>query len=54
MYLQWGLVRIEGLVIDGEAATAVQLLEKGPEDLASEVVGAIKEQCGLSETERKN
>jgi len=54
MYLQWGLVRIDGLIIDGEPATAVQLLEKGPEDLAREVVGAIKEQCGLSEAERKN
>src|ERR1700733_283647 len=54
MYLQWGLVRVDGLIIDGEAATAVQLLEKGPEDLAREVVGAIKEQCGLTEAERKN
>jgi hypothetical protein len=54
MYLEWGLVRIDGLSIDGEAATVVQLLEKGPEDLAREVVGAIKEQCGLSEAERKN
>jgi hypothetical protein len=54
MYLQWGLVRVEGFLIDGEPATAVQLLEKGPEDLAREVVTAIKEQCGLSEAERKN
>src|SRR5580704_12617069 len=54
MYLQWGLVKIDGLIIDGEAASAVQLLEKGPEDLAREVVGAIKEQCGLTEAERKN
>jgi hypothetical protein len=42
------------LMIDGEAATAAQLLEKGPEALAREVVNAIKEQCGLSEAERKN
>jgi hypothetical protein len=54
MYLQWGLVKIDGLIIDGEAATAVQLLEKGPENLAHEIVGAIKEQCGLAEAERKN
>jgi len=54
MYLQWGLVKIDGLIIDGEAASTVQLLEKGPEDLAREVVGAIKEQCGLTEAERKN
>ncbi len=45
---------VEGLIIDGEAATVTQLLEKGPEDLAREIVGAIREQCGLSEAERKN
>src|ERR1700680_2098210 len=27
MYLRWGLVKIDGLTIDGEAATAVQLIE---------------------------
>jgi|ERR1035441_7981551 hypothetical protein len=54
MYLHWGLLSIEGLIIDGEPATAERLLEKGPEDLTREVVSAIKEQCGLSETERKN
>ena len=54
MYLQWGLVSIEGLIIDGEPATAARLLEKGPEDLTREIVSAIKEQCGLSEPERKN
>ena len=54
MYLQWGLLSIEGLIIDGEPATATRLLEKGPEDLTREVVCAIKEQCGLSEPERKN
>src|ERR1700691_5107929 len=43
MYLQWGLARIEGLVIDGETATVTHLLEKGPEELASEVVDAIKQ-----------
>lgn len=54
MYLHWGLCSIEGLIIDGEPATAARLLEKGPEDLTREVVNAIKEQCGLSEPERKN
>ncbi len=54
MYLEWGLAAIGGLIIDGETATTAQLLEKGPEDLAREVVGAIKEQSGLSEAERKN
>jgi hypothetical protein len=54
MYLRWGLVSIEGLEIDGEPATAGQLIEKGPEELTREIVGTIKEQCGLSDTERKN
>lgn len=54
MYLSWGLVRIENLTIDGEAATAERLLERGPDELTREIVGAIKEQCGLSEGERKN
>ncbi len=54
MYLQWGLAAIDGLIIDGEPATVAQLLERGPEDLAREAVGAIKEECGLSEAERKN
>lgn len=54
MYLTWGLVSLDGFSIDGEPATPVHLLEKGPEDLAREIVGAIKEQCGLNEAERKN
>ena len=54
MYLQWGLVSITGMVIDGEPATAERFLEKGPEDLVREVINAIKAQCGLTEAERKN
>ena len=54
MYLRWGLVRIDGMKIDDEPPTTSQLLEKGPEELTREIVGAIKEQCGLSEAERKN
>jgi hypothetical protein len=54
MYLHWGLVSMDGLTIDGEPATAAQLLEKGPEKLTREIIGAIKEQFGLSEAERKN
>jgi len=54
MYIHWGLLSIEGLIIDGEPATAARLLEKGPENLAREIVSAVKEQCGLSEPERKN
>lgn len=54
MYLRWGLVKVEGLTIDGEAASAEQMIERGPEELVREIVRAIKEECGLSEAERKN
>ncbi len=53
-YLRWGLVRVEGLAIDGEAATPEALVEKGPEELCREVLGAIRAECGLSEAESKN
>jgi hypothetical protein len=54
LYLRWALVEIEGLSIDGEPAGIEQLVEKGPEELTREIVAAIKEQCGLSDAERKN
>jgi hypothetical protein len=54
MYVEWGLESIEGLSIDGEAAGGAELLAKGPDALAREVVDAIKHECGLSEAERKN
>lgn len=54
LYLRWGLVDLEGLVIDGETASTEVLLERGPEPLCAEIVAAIKNQCGLQEEERKN
>ena len=54
IYLRWGLVGIEELLIDGEPATLDSLIERGPEELAREMVDAIKAQCGLTEEERKN
>ena len=53
-YLRWGLLEVAGLEIDGQAATVDLLIEKGPEELAREIVAAIRAQCGLSEDERKN
>jgi len=53
-YLEWGLEEIEGLTIDGEPATPVALIEKGPMELAQEILTRIKRECGLSEDERKN
>ena len=54
LYLRWGLVKIEGLAIDGAAATVQALIESGPEALAKEIVGAIQRECGLTGAERKN
>ncbi len=54
VYLEWGLEEIQGLTIDGDAATPSALIEKGPLDLAKEMLGRIKRECGLSEEQRKN
>src|SRR6185295_13917203 len=54
IYLEWGLEAIEGLTIDGEAATPESLIERGPLLLAEEILSRIKAECGLSQAERKN
>jgi hypothetical protein len=54
LYLEWGLKEIRGLEVDGEIATCAALIERGPEDLVGEVLAAVKSECGLNETERKN
>ena len=53
-YLEWGLAELAGLTIDGEAATPALLMANGPDELTTEIVLAIKAECGLSEEERKN
>jgi hypothetical protein len=54
MYLRWGLVRVHGMTIDGEPADCEKLIAKGPEALVSEIVRAVKSQCGMNEAEIKN
>jgi hypothetical protein len=54
IWLEWGLREIEGLTIDGEAATPESLLGQGPENLTREILAALQAECGLSEEERKN
>ena len=53
-YLEWGLEEVQGLTIDGEPATPAALIEKGPIDLAKEMLDRIKRECGLSEDQRKS
>jgi hypothetical protein len=54
IYLLWGLQEITGLELDGRPATAESLAASGPEELFREALAAVKEQCGLTEAERKN
>jgi hypothetical protein len=54
LYLAWGLEEVRGLSLDGVSATPESLIERGPEALVHEALTAIKTECGLTETERKN
>ena len=54
LYVEWGLVEVRGLSIDGSPADVQALIEKGPERLIDEVIAMIGEQTGLTEQERKN
>jgi hypothetical protein len=53
-YLGWGLVKVDGVQIDGCPANPDTIADAGPEELCREIVAAIKHECGLTETERKN
>ncbi|HUA83212.1 MAG TPA: hypothetical protein VMB85_05090 [Bryobacteraceae bacterium] len=53
-YLEWGLIGVEGMEIDGVAATAASVIEAGPIELTAEILNKIKAGCGLTEDERKN
>ncbi|MGO9094409.1 MAG: hypothetical protein ACLQGV_04235 [Bryobacteraceae bacterium] len=53
-YLSWGLMRVEGLMLDGQPATPETLIAVGAEELIREALAAVKAECGLSEEERKN
>jgi len=49
-----GLLKIEGLEIDGLAATTESLIESGPSGLIDEIWSAINNEAGLTEEQRKN
>ena len=53
LYIDWGLLDIYGLTVDGEPATAALVVQRGPDDLAHEIAAEIKLHCGLTEDERK-
>jgi|SRR5580658_8621511 hypothetical protein len=54
IYLVWGLREVMGIEVDGLPATPESLAASGPEELCREALAAVKQQCGLSEAERKN
>jgi hypothetical protein len=54
VYLLWGLKSVAGLFIDGVEASAEALVERGPEELCREALGAVRSETGLGEAERKN
>ena len=54
IYMLWGLREVKGLEVDGAPATPDSLAASGPEELFREALAAVKQQCGLADTERKN
>jgi hypothetical protein len=53
-YLRTFINKIEGLEIDGQAATVDLLLEDGPEELVDELYGGIVKLLTVSKDEAKN
>jgi hypothetical protein len=53
-YLEWGLISVAGLTIDGEAAEPVVVIDRGPMKLTAEILARIKAEWSLSGDERKN
>jgi hypothetical protein len=54
LYVNWGLLELIGLEVDGVGATPELLVSAGPEEVFREALSAIKAECGLTEDERKN
>lgn len=53
-YLEWGLLGVRGLKIDGVEATPGLLIETGPEELIKEILTSIRAELRLTEEEIKN
>lgn len=54
LYVEWGMEQVEGLEIDGVAATPRTLAAAGPEELFREALRLVKAVSRLSDTETKN
>ncbi len=53
-YIEWGLLQVEGLRIDGRPCDVRLLVEAGPEPLSREIARRIRQECSLTASERKN
>ena len=54
VFVRWGLREVQGLQLDGMAATPDSLAQSGPEGLFREALSAVRAESGLSAAERKN
>lgn len=54
VYLEWGLVEVRGLRVNGQVCSPDLLIAAGPEPLVEEVLSSIQAELELTETERKN
>ncbi len=54
MVLEWAIQSVSALTIDGQEATPELLIEHGPEEVTTEVLGVVERMLGLTESERKN
>jgi hypothetical protein len=54
VYVEWGVLEVAGLEIDGVASTVGMAVELGPEVLCREMAGAVRAELTLNEDERKN
>jgi len=54
LYIEWAVVDLKGLRIDGQEASLSILIERGPESLVREMAEAIAAHLELSDAERKN
>jgi hypothetical protein len=54
LYVQWGVLEVTGLRVDGVEATPELLAESGPEELFREALTLVRRETGLDEAERKN
>lgn len=54
VYVEWGVVEVAGLEIDGEPASVAAVVKQGPEALSREMARAVRQEVTLTEDERKN